>query len=212
MVKNLFSLNEVKGSARFFICAILVFVLDQLTKFLVIYNIPWERGNPTYHFGGENEPISVIDGFFYIVHITNEGAAWGMFSGQTFALTFIAALALAATWLFRKHLGFHYSLAQIALGLFAGGVAGNLADRILYGHVVDFLDVHLPLINYRWPAFNVADCGICVGVIIFMLLTILEEINERRHRKSPDDKLLSAKEGGEAAERVEAEKPENISK
>lgn len=204
MEKDILRLKEVKGSVRFFVCAIAVFVLDQITKLLVMKNIPWERGNPTYHFGGDSEPISVIDGFFYIVHITNEGAAWGIFSGQTFALTFIAAVALVATWLFRKHLGFGYSLAQIALGFFAGGVAGNLADRILYGHVVDFLDVHLPLINYRWPAFNIADCGICAGVILFMLLTFIEEMNERRHRKLPDDKLLTAKESDCVADRIES--------
>ena len=159
---------------RFFVAAIVVIVLDQLSKLAIIEKVPWEIGNPTYHFGGENQPISIIDNFLYIVHITNEGAAWGILSGQTYLLTSIALIALLALWMFRKYLGFNSAIGQIALGMFAGGVIGNLIDRSIYGHVVDFIDVHLPLINYRWPAFNIADCGISIGVIIYIFTTIRE--------------------------------------
>ena len=169
--------SEYKGkktpSAAFFVAAVLTVALDQLTKFAVVKNLPWSFDNPTYHFGGENKPISAIDNFLYIVHITNEGAAWGILSGQTYLLASIAVLALAAVWLFRNSLGFSRLWGRIALGIFVGGVIGNLIDRISYGHVIDFIDVHLPIVNYRWPAFNVADCGITVGVAIYIIMVFV---------------------------------------
>ena len=150
---------------------------------IIVANIPWERGNPTYHFGAESSPIALIDNFLYIVHITNEGAAWGILSGQTYLLTSIALIALAAVWIFRKQLGFDSKCGQLALGIFAGGVVGNLVDRICYGHVIDFIDVHLPIVNYRWPAFNFADCGITVGVFIYIIMVILEERGKSTSKK-----------------------------
>ena len=158
-------------------------IIDQLTKLAIVANIPWERGNPTYHFGAESSPIALIDNFLYIVHITNEGAAWGILSGQTYLLTSIALIALAAVWIFRKQLGFDSKCGQLALGIFAGGVVGNLIDRICYGHVIDFIDVHLPIVNYRWPAFNFADCGITVGVFIYIIMVILEERGKSTSKK-----------------------------
>lgn len=166
--------------ARYFTALLGILVLDQATKLAVIANIPWERGNPTYHFGGQNEPIVVIPGFFNIVHITNEGAAWGMLSGQTYLLSSIAIIALFAIWFFRSYLGFNSKWGQIALGMFTGGVIGNLIDRIAYGHVVDFLDVYLPIVNYRWPAFNIADCGICIGVAIYIILVMASDLQKKR--------------------------------
>ena len=90
-------------------------------------------------------------------------------------MTSIAVIALLAMWFFRKYLGFDSKIGQIALGLFAGGVVGNLVDRSIYGHVIDFIDVHIPFVNYRWPAFNIADCGITVGVAIYILAAMAEE-------------------------------------
>ena len=163
------------SSIFFFVVLVLTFVFDQATKYAVVLNIPWEQGNPTYHFVGENQPIPIIENFLYLVHITNEGAAWGMLAGKTYLLSSIAILALAAMWLFRNQLGFSSRLGQFTMGIFAGGVLGNLFDRTYYGHVIDFIDVHLPIINYRWPAFNVADCGICIGVIIYILSVLFEK-------------------------------------
>ena len=180
-------LGKLKANAVFVLCAAGVILLDQITKLAVLENIPWEKGNPTYHFGaGSGEPIAVIDGLFYIVHITNEGAAWGMLSGRTYLLTSIALMALLALWLFRKHVGFNKKWGGIALGLFAGGVVGNLIDRLCYGHVVDFLDVHIPIVNYRWPAFNIADCGITIGVAIYIIFTFIDDYRERKDSESAE--------------------------
>ncbi len=168
-------MRRKNSSILFFVVLVFTLLLDQATKYAVVLNIPWEPGYPTYHFVGESQPIAIIENFLYLVHITNEGAAWGMLAGKTYLLSSIAILALAAMWLFRNQLGFSSRLGQFTMGIFAGGVLGNLCDRIYYGHVIDFIDVHLPLIHYRWPAFNVADCGICIGVIIYIITVLLEK-------------------------------------
>ncbi len=147
-------------------------------------NVYWEKGDPTYFFNSEHAPIPVIDNFFYIVHITNEGAAWGILSGQTYLLTSVAIIVLMGMWLFRKHLGVESTLVQIAMGLFVGGIIGNLIDRISYGHVIDFLDVHLPIVNYRWPAFNVADCAISIGVTLYIFYSLFLDGKDKPRKKS----------------------------
>lgn len=180
-VSENFKRRKKTPSAMFFIVALAVFIFDQITKLAIVANIPWEKGNPTYYFNSTNQPIKVIDNFLYIVHITNEGAAWGILSGQTYLLSSIALLALAAVWIFRDSLGFASKLGRVSLGIFCGGVLGNLFDRIYYGHVIDFIDVHIPFINYRWPAFNIADCGITIGVVLYIISVFIEE---RKQKKS----------------------------
>jgi len=165
MQKNINKVNAKKSELPlyFLLPLICILVLDQITKLAVIHFIP---------FGKSGAEIPVVDGFFYLVHVTNAGAAWGILDGKTYLLSSIAILTLAALWLFRHELGLRNKKMQFALGLFAGGVLGNLIDRVLYGHVVDFLDVYLPLINYRWPAFNIADCGISIGVTLYIIFTL----------------------------------------
>jgi signal peptidase II len=136
-----------------------VLVLDQLTKWLIVQRLPF----PTY---GEPGAIRVIRGFLYIVHVGNTGAAWSMFSGQGVILAGLAVATLVAIVIWRRALGLRDRLAQICFGLLCGGIAGNLIDRLLHGHVIDFIDVHLG--TYVYPTFNVADSGICVGVIIYL--------------------------------------------
>ena len=153
-----------------FLTAALLFAADQVTKAWVFGNLPLG----TYHPPGA---ITVVDGFFYIVHIGNEGAAWGLFSGQSGWLTLFAIVALAAIYRFRHSLELHRTSHQYTFGLLIGGVLGNLVDRLLHGHVVDFLDFHLPvaipglLPDGRYPAFNLADCGIVVGVFVYLILS-----------------------------------------
>ena len=103
----------------------------------------------------------------------NFGAAWGLLSGQKIFLTLFALAALAAIFKFRRQLELERRPVQLAFGLLVGGIFGNLLDRLRHGYVVDFLDFTLPLIGYRWPAFNAADCGIVVGVGIFLVLNTL---------------------------------------
>lgn len=158
--------------------ALAVFALDQLTKWLVIALIPWAPGQPTYSLPGELgynpdfEPICIIDNFFYLVHIDNPGAAWSLFAGHQIFLSIFALCALAGIFFFRRHLELERRPSQIALGLLTGGIVGNLVDRLYHNHVIDFLDFHLPLYG-RWPAFNIADCGIVIGVAFYLFINVI---------------------------------------
>ena len=144
------------------LCVTVVLILDQLTKLLVMRYIPFG----TYNYP---EPIPVIKGFFYLVHIGNTGSAWGMFENLGLYLAIFALVAVTSIFLFRKMLMLHLLPMQIVFGLMIGGILGNFLDRIFVKHVVDFIDIHLPF--YRWPAFNVADSAICVGVIAYIGIT-----------------------------------------
>ena len=139
-----------------------VFALDQLSKVLVVEHIPYGTYNSP-------APIPVIDGFFYLVHIGNTGAAWGMFQGFGLILAIFALITIASIFLLRRMLSLHLKIMQRVFGMLIGGILGNLYDRMTIGHVVDFIDIHLPF--YRWPAFNIADSAICVGVVCYIYLS-----------------------------------------
>ena len=151
--------------------AAIVLLLDQLTKLWIVKNIPFE----SYYYPQDANVIEIIEGFFYIVHIGNKGAAWGMLSGHGEILAIFTLVALGAIYKFRHSLELHRKTVQFAFGLLIGGALGNLVDRIVRGHVIDFLDFHfgftIPLVlpSGRYPAFNIADCGIVIGVFIYVL-------------------------------------------
>jgi signal peptidase II len=137
--------------------AVTVAALDQLTKWLVVRSI------------GPEESQVVITGFFSLVNWTNTGAAWGIFQHYNFVLTAISLLTVLALYLFRHSFQLSRPGPRIALGLIAGGIIGNLIDRIRIGSVIDFLFFYAG--RYHWPAFNVADSAICVGVGLYILLS-----------------------------------------
>jgi signal peptidase II len=144
------------------IIAVSLFALDLLTKLWVVENIPF---NP-YHDHDGLQDITVIPGFFYLIHVGNTGAAWSILSGKSTLLACLALGTLVGIFFWRRTLGLHLRSVQISFGLLCGGIVGNLVDRLAYGHVVDFLDFHFG--NYIYPTFNIADCGICVGVILYL--------------------------------------------
>ena len=139
--------------------AILVILLDQATK-------EWVRGAFSLH-----ESVPVIPGFFHLTYIRNTGAAWGMFSGQNLALAVLAFAMLVALVLFRRQFLPPGRVHRVALGLLCGGIVGNLFDRLRLDYVVDFLDFFHR--GWHFPAFNVADSAICIGVAIYVLGTLL---------------------------------------
>ncbi|UCC89758.1 MAG: signal peptidase II [Anaerolineales bacterium] len=131
--------------------AILVLVLDQLTKVWVSATLPE---------GGWWSPLPGLWRVFRITHITNSGAAFGMFPNQgNFFILVAVGVALAIVFYYR-YLPTEQWLVRVSLGLQLGGAIGNLLDRIRYGHVVDFVDIGF------WPIFNVADVSIVTGVIV----------------------------------------------
>ena len=135
-----------------------LYALDQLTKF-------WIRGSL-----GSEEPRVVVPRFFSLVNITNTGAAFGSFKDNNaffVALSCLALLFVIVLLVRRRSPDFWRDLS---LGLLLAGVLGNLTDRLLYGHVIDFLlfDLHVPF-AHPWPAFNVADSCITLAVVSFIV-------------------------------------------
>lgn len=157
---------------RLFIVAVIVLILDQVSKLWIVRAVP-PGANPV-----DGGLIEVVPGFFYIIHVYNTGAAWGMFAGYSYILGLLGFVALAGIYFFRKYFELHRSFVQLAFGLLIGGIIGNMIDRFAYGHVVDFLDFHLG--SYRYPAFNVADSGITVGVGLYIVWTVIEGFRSKK--------------------------------
>jgi signal peptidase II len=137
-----------------------VIALDQASKAWIVAHLPLGTYGPPH-------AIPVMRGFFYLVHVGNTGAAWSMLTGRSVLLAALAAATLVAIFLWRRALGLRDRTAQICFGLLCGGIIGNLSDRLVYGHVVDFLDFHFG--SYVYPTFNVADAGICCGVVLYLI-------------------------------------------
>jgi len=129
-------------------------ILDQITKAVVEKSV-------------SSLPITVIPGFFDIVLVGNTGAAWGMFRGHRWPLLAVSAVFLLIIILQIKRITEGWPERYYAMGMIAAGIMGNSIDRIWRGAVVDFLDFHA--FGLSWPAFNVADSAICVGVGIYII-------------------------------------------
>ena len=134
-----------------------IVLLDQLSKALV------RRIFPVGDF------VQVIPGVFNIGHVQNTGAAWGIMSGMRIGLVAFSIAMLAALIVFRRKIFPESAAGAWCLGLLCGGIAGNLIDRALLGHVVDFLDFHWGI--HHFPSFNVADSAICIGAGLFMIIS-----------------------------------------
>lgn len=156
-------LVQSKNYRTLFLLAFLILALDQLSKLWVLNHIP----PGTYFFP---KPIPVIKNFFYLVHVYNTGSAWGSFSDFTLLLAIFSIIVLFLIYFFRNKLELKTLYMQIIGGLFIGGLLGNLMDRIFRGHVIDFIDIHLP--GYRWPAFNIADSAISLSVLTYIFFTL----------------------------------------
>ncbi len=134
-----------------FVC----FVLDQITKFLVVQNIPLHRGFP------------IIDGFFNLVHVQNRGAAFGFLNSPDINWQFwlfVAATIISLLLIFSLTKTAEYNKKLfICFGLIVGGALGNFLDRLLFRAVTDFFDFYVG--HWHWPAFNIADIAISLGAI-----------------------------------------------
>jgi len=174
-----------------------LYVLDQITKFWTIntFQPPWAEP-------GAN--IMVVENFFYLVRVHNQGVAFGFGNGTSWApivFLLVPLIALTLIRIFWKKGVFNHPLSRIAVALLLCGILGNLTDRLIQGflleefkdasfwqrlskgYVVDFLDFTIPWVNYRWPAFNVADSCICVAATLLFIGGIREEA----HSKNPDN-------------------------
>lgn len=140
-----------------------IVAFDQLTKFIV------DRWMPLHH------SIPIIDGFFNLTYVRNTGAAFGIFAGsaEIFRRPFLIAVSIFASGfivVMLRRLPEKEKGLTTALAFILGGAVGNLIDRVVYGEVIDFLDCYWS--NYHWPAFNLADSFITVGVSIALFILI----------------------------------------
>ena len=163
--------SRIRAYRTLWIIALTVFALDQATKLWIVLRVPFDP----MHSHGIGGDIEVIRGFFYIIHVGNTGAAWSMFSGRSVTLAVLAAGTLIAIYFWRHTLGLKHPLSQICFGLLCGGIVGNLLDRLVHKHVIDFVDLHFG--SYVYPTFNVADSGICVGVILYLWQSLRASAN-----------------------------------
>jgi signal peptidase II len=159
-----------QGRLPYLLLVAATLVLDRGTKVLIRRRIDL------------NESISVIDGLFDITYVRNTGVAFGIFSSisspaKSVLLSVFTACAAAVVITYSVRSPAGNRLLQIALALILGGALGNLYDRLAYGYVVDFLEFYAG--SYHWPAFNIADSAISVGVALLALEIIRSEAPSR---------------------------------
>lgn len=142
-----------------FLIALLVVLVDQSSKWMVASNI-------TLH-----DSITVLPGFFRLTHVQNSGAAFGLFAESAsewkvaiLILFSLLALVVVSALLWKN--SHSMTTTGVGLALILGGALGNLWDRLLTGHVVDFFDFYLG--TYHWPAFNIADSAIVLGALLLV--------------------------------------------
>lgn len=149
--------------------SMLVVALDQFTKFLVLQCL------------NLNEPVAVYPDLLYFTYIQNPGTAFGFMSSmETFVrIPFFLAIIISVgliVYAYQRLLPREKFIARVALGVFFGGALGNFIDRILYGKVIDFIDMRYH--EYQWSVFNVADSCIALG-LVFLLAEFLWGVRQK---------------------------------
>jgi signal peptidase II len=150
-----------------------IVLLDQFTKH-------WIRSTFVY---GESRPV--IDGFFNLTYVRNDGAAWNILSGHGIILILISVVVLVLLLIYRRSFLQEQLSHKILLGLMVGGIVGNLIDRIRFGWVTDFLDFQFG--TYHYPSFNIADSSICIAVVFYIVLNLHEERKKKAGSGAPED-------------------------
>jgi signal peptidase II len=149
--------------ARYLLLSLVVLVLDQWTKWLVEVHLPEHVIQP------------VVPGFLNLTHVRNRGVAFGMFADggdhTPLVLTLLALFALTLVGVYFVRAALHERMLLTSLALILGGAVGNLIDRIAAGEVTDFVDAYIGM--HHWPAFNVADSAITVGIVLMLLDSVL---------------------------------------
>jgi len=145
----------------------MVVILDQISKAVILHTMP------LYH------SIKVIPGFFSLTHIQNAGGAFGFLANQSSDVRYIffiivSSLAICVIFLLYKNTPKTHSLLAAGFALIFGGAIGNLIDRFRFGKVVDFLDFYIG--NLHWPAFNIADSAITIGIAIFIFHVLFKKM------------------------------------
>jgi signal peptidase II len=152
-----------------FVVTAAIVVVDQLSKRLIEVALPLNQSCA---------PIDSLAHLFRITHVSNTGAAFGLFPSGSLLFTIVAIAVAAVIVVYNFRLPANNRMFRFALGLQLGGAMGNLIDRFRLGHVTDFLDFG------PWPVFNVADTSIVAGVIVLALLLLVEQRQEAERRRA----------------------------
>ncbi|WP_305880104.1 signal peptidase II [Sporosarcina sp. Marseille-Q4943] len=148
--------------------AIFLILLDQLTKWLVVQNM------------NLGERIPIAEPYLALLSHRNKGAAWGMLEGQMWLFYIVTIIVVVGIIYFFHKEAKGSKLLSASLMFLLGGAIGNFIDRLVRKEVVDFIDVLIPVINYDFPIFNVADAALTVGVVFIILHVIADEKKNKK--------------------------------
>lgn len=149
--------------------ATLVILADQIAKSFILKHLP------------VHQSVNVIEGFFDITHVRNPGGAFGLMANmnaaaRTFVFLFLSSMAVGLLFYLYKKTPRTHSFLAAGFAMIFGGAIGNLIDRVRFGNVVDFLDVYIG--RHHWPAFNIADSAITIGILIFVYHLLFKKMPE----------------------------------
>ncbi len=165
---------------RLILIAGFVLILDQVTKAVILQTMPLY------------DSITIVPGFFNIVHVQNPGGAFGLFGEaapfirQLVFLFFAPAVVGFTLYMYYKTPLKPYPLFSLSLAIINGGAIGNIIDRIRFGKVIDFLDVYIG--SSHWPAFNVADSALCIGIAVFGYHVLFDKTPEEAEDSKKSEK------------------------
>ncbi len=167
--KKLIHFPDAKAHMLFWPIVVVGVVADLWTKSAVFQ---WLETLP-------HKEYVFIDGFFAFIIRLNHGAAFSIASGKTTMLVMFSVIAFVAVIGIFFFSGIKQRLMQVGLAMFTAGILGNLYDRVKEGAVRDFIDVTIPLIDYRWPTFNIADSLLCIAVVLMMIANFKSSASQK---------------------------------
>lgn len=153
----------------YYIIAVIIILIDQVTKWLVVTKMELY------------EQIPIIDNFFYLTSHRNKGAAWGILQGQMLFFYIVTIIVVIGIIYYMQKYARESKLLAYSLSLVLGGAIGNFIDRLFRKEVVDFFD--FIIFTYDYPIFNIADAALVVGVILLIIYTVLDEKKKRKETK-----------------------------
>lgn len=177
MIKRIKDILHKISNKQIYLISFIVALIDQITKSLIIHNLILAK-----------ETV-IIPNFFSLIYVTNTGAAFSSLSNKTSLLIIMSLFCLALIMTIIQKEKNNSILKTTSLGILVGGIVGNLIDRIVHRHVIDFIAI--TILKYKFPVFNVADICITCGVFIYVIITFIEEnkikkrcINDKSRRRN----------------------------
>ncbi len=157
----------MKSKEKIYSIGCCLLIIDQVVKLLIKSNMKLL------------DEVVIIPHFFSIYYVENKGAAFSILGGATLLLVLVGFVALFILDKYISKEEYFSKLGVFSLGMIMGGIVGNLIDRLLYGSVIDYLS--FSIFNYSFPVFNIADIGITIGVFIYIIDYIKEEVKKKKN-------------------------------